>query len=265
MDTVAVNWLRIAYLRVGGGGAPVVLLGGFVGGGEATWRHQIDALSTSHLVVTWDAPGSGESSDPPESFRLPDYADCLAGLMSALNLGPSMIVGLSFGGALAIEFFRRHRAQVRGLFLAGAYAGWAGSLPADTVRTRLQTCLDASRLSPSEFATALLPSMFSAVAPTERVDDLAVSVAGSFHPSGFRAMARAAAEADLRDVLPTIDVPTLILHGDQDVRAPREVADGLTAAIPRSRQVVLAGVGHASCLEAPEQFTAELQTFLADR
>ena len=87
----------------------------------------------------------------------------------------------------------------------------------------------------------------------------------SFHPSGFRAMARAAAEADLRDVLPTIDVPTLILHGDQDVRAPREVADGLAAAIPRSRQVVLAGVGHASCLEAPEQFTAELEAFLLDQ
>ena len=120
MDSVVVNGLRIAYLRVGSGGAPVVLLGGFVGGGEATWRHQIDALATSHMVVTWDAPGSGESSDPPESFRLPDYADCLAGLMSELNLGPSVVVGLSFGGALAIEFFRRPRAQVRGLFLAGA-------------------------------------------------------------------------------------------------------------------------------------------------
>jgi pimeloyl-ACP methyl ester carboxylesterase len=264
MDTVVVNGLQIAY-TLAGRGAPVVLLGGFVGGGEATWRHQIEALSTSHTVLAWDAPGSGESSDPPESFRLPDYADCLAGLVSAQNLGPSMVVGLSFGGALAIEFFRRHRAQVRGLFLAGAYAGWAGSLPADTVRARLQTCLDASRLSPSEFATATLPSMFSAGAPTERVAELAVSVEASFHPIGFRTMARASAEADLRDVLPAIDVPTLILHGDQDVRSPRAVADALSAAIPGSRQVVLAGVGHASCLEAPEQFTAALQTFLSDQ
>ena len=97
----------------------------------------------------------------------------------------------------------------------------------------------------------MLPSMFSAVAPTERVDDLAADVAANFHPSGFRAMTRAAAEADLRDVLPTIDVPTLILHGDRDARAPREVADGLAAAIPRSRQVCWPGLATAAVSRHP--------------
>ena len=261
MDTVAVDGLRIAYARIGQG-SPVLLLGGFVGGAEATWRHQIEALSGSHTMVTWDAPGSGESSDVPESFRLPDYADCLAGLVSGLKLDPLDVVGLSFGGALALEFFRRHRRRVRGLFLAGAYAGWAGSLPPETVDSRLRTCLQASRLSPAEFASAMLPSMFSATATADRVAEFAANVAASLHPSGFRAMARASAEADLRDVLPTIDVPTVILHGDEDVRAPREVAEALSAAIPNSHLVVLAGVGHASCVEAPERFTAEVQAFL---
>ena len=65
----------------------------------ATWRSQIEALSNSYTVVAWDAPGSGASSDVLESFRLPDYADCLASLVSALNLERLVIVGLSFGGA----------------------------------------------------------------------------------------------------------------------------------------------------------------------
>ena len=130
VDAVAVGGLRISFARAGQGSA-VVLLGGFVGGAEATWRHQIEALSTDRTVVAWDAPGSGGSADPPDSFRLPDYADCLGEVIAVLNLESPVVVGLSFGGALALEFFRRHRSRVSGLVLAGTYAGWAGSLPPD--------------------------------------------------------------------------------------------------------------------------------------
>jgi len=261
VDAIAVGDLEVCYARAGQGSA-VVLLGGFVGGAEATWRHQIGELSRNHTVVALDHPGSGGSADPPEHFQMPDYADCLAEVMTVLDLESPVIVGLSFGGALALEFSHRHRSQVSGLVLAGAYAGWAGSLPPDIVQARLRRSLEASRLPPSEFASVLLPSMFSATAPADLVAGFAADVANSFHPSGFRTMARASAEADLRDVLPTVDVPTLILHGDQDVRSPRTVADALHAAIPNSSLIVLSGVGHASCLEAPERFTAEVQAFL---
>jgi pimeloyl-ACP methyl ester carboxylesterase len=126
----------------------------------------------------------------------------------------------------------------------------------------LRLSLAASRLPRPDFVSAILPSMFSADAPADRVADFAGSVQRSFHPSGFRAMARASAEADLRDMLPTVDVPTMVLCGDADVRAPREVAEALSAAIPGSRLTVLAGVGHVSCVEAPKRFTAQVQAFL---
>jgi pimeloyl-ACP methyl ester carboxylesterase len=261
MNAVDVDGLRVAFTRAGDG-LPVVLLGGFVGDRTATWRNQIEALSASNTVVAWDAPGSGDSADVPESFRLPDYADCLAGLLSALRLEQPVLVGLSFGGALAIEFFRRHRSQVRGLFLAGAYAGWAGSLPPDIVQQRLTACIEASHLPPEEFVAALLPSMFSGAARNDLVVEFGASIATHFRPPGFRAMAFASAEADLRDVLPLIDVPTVILRGENDIRAPKDVAAALHAAIPTSRLVVLPQVGHVSCVEAPEQFTAEVRAFL---
>jgi pimeloyl-ACP methyl ester carboxylesterase len=63
-------------------------------------------------------------------------------------------------------------------------------------------------------------------------------------------------------VLPSIAVPTLMLCGDADVRAPRPVAEALHAAIPRSRLVVLPGVGHVINLEVPDLFDAELRRFL---
>ena len=261
MEVVRIDGLQLAVTRAGDGPA-VLLLGGFVGDGLATWRHQIEALSDSYSVVAWDPPGSGGSSDVPESFRLPDYADCLAALVSALRLEKLVIAGLSFGGALAIEFFSRHPAQVRGLFLAGAYAGWSGSLPPDAVALRLRTSLETSQLPAAEVVSALLPSMFSASAAEDRVADFGASIAATFRPAGFRAMALASAEADLREVLPTINVPTVVLHGGQDVRAPREVAEALATAIPNARMVILEGVGHVSCAEAPEPFTAELSSFL---
>ena len=75
-------------------------------------------------------------------------------------------------------------------------------------------------------------------------------------------MARAVAEADLRDVLPRIDLPTLLLYGESDVRAPLAVAEALHARVPGSRLVVLPGVGHACNIEAAPRFHAEVREFL---
>jgi pimeloyl-ACP methyl ester carboxylesterase len=110
----------------------------------------------------------------------------------------------------------------------------------------------------------MLPSMFSKFAPVDRVAAFAANVA-EFDPAGFRLMAKASAEADLRDVLAGIDIPTLLLYGDQDVRAPREVAEAIWAAIPRSRLIILPGVGHISSVEAPDRFCAEVRAFLTER
>jgi pimeloyl-ACP methyl ester carboxylesterase len=117
-------------------------------------------------------------------------------------------------------------------------------------------------LPPAEFVSLLLPSMFSASAPADLVAEFGANMAETFRPAGFRTMALASAEADLRGVLPQIDVPTIVLHGEADVRAPKDVAEALCAAIPTARLVALPGVGHVSCVEAPERFTTEVQAFL---
>lgn len=260
MDQLEVEGLRIVYERAGVG-PPLVLLHGYVGDGLATWRSQVDALSEEFTVVVWDTPGSGGSSDPPESFRLTDYADCLAAFVNALELGRPHVVGLSFGGGLALELYRRHPEIPTTLVLAGAYAGWAGSLPPEVVEQRLQQALQLADLPSEHLVRAVVPTLFSESASPELVDEFAASVSG-FHPAGLRAMARSFAEADLRDVLPRIGVPTLLLYGDQDVRAPLNVAEDLHAAIPGSTLVVLPGVGHVSSVEAADRFNAELRAFL---
>jgi pimeloyl-ACP methyl ester carboxylesterase len=86
VERVDVDGLAIAYERAGTG-APMVLLHGYVGDGPSVWRHQIDALSDEYTVVAWDAPGAGGSPDPPETFGIAGYADCLARFIEVLRLG----------------------------------------------------------------------------------------------------------------------------------------------------------------------------------
>jgi pimeloyl-ACP methyl ester carboxylesterase len=107
----------------------------------------------------------------------------------------------------------------------------------------------------------MLPSMFSKSPPAGPADELR-RIMLELHPAGFRVMARALAEADLRDVLPKIAVPTLLLYGDRDVRAPLAVAQDLHTRIRGSRLVVLPGVGHMSSVEAAGPFTVEIRSFL---
>ena len=255
-----VQGLRIAFERAGSG-PPLVLLHGFVGDSRE-WRHQVDGLSSDYTVVAWDAPGAGRSADPPASYRLPQYADALAGLIAALRLERPHVCGLSFGGALALELYRRHPAIPRSLIIVAGYAGWAGSLPVDVAAARLQRSLELLDEPAERFVTAMLPTLFSAAAAPERVATFAAIMA-DLHPDGFRVMARSLAEADLRDVLPIIAVPTLLVYSDGDVRAEPGIGEALRAGIPRSRLVVLAGVGHMIDVEAPERLTAEMRGFLA--
>ena len=172
------------------------------------------------------------------------------------------MVGLSFGGALAIEFCRRHPDVPSTLTLVGAYAGWAGSLPPETAQQRLRQALELSELSPDEFVDALLPTMFSEGTSAAAVEGLRAAML-AFHPVGFRAMARALAE-DLRSALPHIEVPTLLIYGADDVRAPMTVADDLHDAIRCSTLVRIPGAGHVCNIEAPDAFNATIREFLHD-
>lgn len=83
-----------------------------------------------------------------------------------------------------------------------------------------------------------------------------------FRPDGMRALLNASGHADYRGVLPTIAVPTLLLYGAEDVRAPLPVARELHRQIPGSRLVVIPGVGHLAHAKAPEAFNAEVRQFL---
>ena len=103
--------------------------------------------------------------------------------------------------------------------------------------------------------------MFTDSAPAELVEEFSGSMR-EFHPAGLRASSRAFAVADLRDVLTRVDVPTLLLYGDRDMRAPSKAAHDLHAGISGSKLVFIPGAGHVSNIDAPERFNSEVRAFL---
>jgi pimeloyl-ACP methyl ester carboxylesterase len=256
--TIEVDGLQIAY-RIDGQGPPVVFLHGFFGD-HRVWRRQFE-LADEYTVVAWDAPGCGSSSVPQPYFRMADYADTLAAFTSRLGLARPHLVGNSFGGTLALELAIRHPGLPRSVVAADSYAGWSGSFPAEVVAQRLAASLPDLELPAEQVAAKWLPGFLTASAPASAKDELRAIIA-DFKTEGMRVMIRALAEADLRDALPQLTLPTLLIWGDRDVRSPVSVANDLQARIAGSRLVVIQGAGHLSHQEAPQRFNTEVRSFL---
>jgi pimeloyl-ACP methyl ester carboxylesterase len=256
--TAEVDGNRIAYRRSGQGPA-LLLLHGFLCDSRV-WRHQLTGLSDEFTVVAWDAPGAGASSDPPEPFTTAHYAQCLAAFLNSIGVDRPHVLGLSWGGILAQEFFRLFPERIRSLVLADTYAGWKGSLPEPVYKERLATCLVDATGPPEALVAKFLPGVFTDAAPQELRQEFA-AIVSEFHPVGFRLMSLSSAEMDTRTLLTTIDVPTLVLWGDDDRRSPMRIAEQLSAAIPRADLVIIPNAGHLSNMEQPEAFNAHVRRF----
>jgi pimeloyl-ACP methyl ester carboxylesterase len=115
----------------------------------------------------------------------------------------------------------------------------------------------------ADFVPEWLPELLTSAAPAELVDEV-TDMMSDFHPPGFRIMARALAEADLRPVLPEITVPTLLIYGDDDRRSPADaVGATLADSITHSQLIVIPAAGHLCNAEQPETFDSAIRTFAA--
>lgn len=165
------------------------------------------------------------------------------------------LVGHSWGTGLALELYGRRPELVAAMVLAGAYAGWAGSLSREEVEARLQLALHADPAS--------MPGLSSDAIPDDRAEELA-RIMSEARPHTTRTMAYGFAEADLRGVLADITVPVLILAGGADERSPLSVGRAIHASIPDSRLVVLPGLGHEMFFEDSVTCDDVVRAFLHD-
>jgi pimeloyl-ACP methyl ester carboxylesterase len=124
----------------------------------------------------------------------------------------------------------------------------------------LAACLKDANGPADALAAKFLPGVFTDAVPQNVLAEFS-AIVSEFHPAGFRLMSLSSAEVDSRDLLPTIDVATMILWGDDDRRSPLDVAEQFRAEIPRAKLVIIRNAGHLSNMEHPDAFNAEVRRF----
>lgn len=232
---------------------------------SSMWTPQIDDIGDYARVIAPDLRGFGNSDSVPGPYSVEQLADDCADLLGHLNVAtPFVVCGLSMGGYIALEFYRRYPEHVAGLILAATRAG-ADSAEGKAGRDK------AAELAKNEGATAvsagMLPKMMAAKTydnDPELVEFVQEILASASLNGVVGALAAMRDRIDSTPMLGDIDVPVMIIHGGDDTLIPVSEAQAMHDAIPDSELVVIPDAGHLPNLEQPDIFNDAVIDFLED-
>jgi pimeloyl-ACP methyl ester carboxylesterase len=194
-----------------------------------------------------------------------DYAEDIVALLDHTRTERAVVAGLSMGGYAAFALLRRAPGRVSGLVLADTRAD-ADSADARTGRMQMLERLE--RDGVYAVAEGMLPRLLGATTHASRPDvvETVRNLAGAQDREGVsHAIRRLMTRPDSTPLLPSIDVPTLVVVGDEDQIADVELAQGLKRQIGRAELTIISQAGHLTNLERPEAFTNALRHFLVTR
>jgi len=262
MPSATVNGHSIAYEDAGQGPA-VLLIHGFPLD-RRMWREQVASLSSRYRLVAPDLPGFGESDPPPaEKLTMVAMADLLAGFCGELDLPrPLVVCGLSMGGYIALEFWRRHGAEVRSLILCDTRAEPDA---AEAAAGRLKTADEVTKSGVVAVADLLIKKLFAPATFNEQpnVVEATRDMMCDATPAGVAAALRGMAErADFTPLLGQIDTPALLVGGQHDGITPPADMRQMAQALPRAEFLEIPAAGHMAPLEQPEKVNLEIGRFL---
>jgi 3-oxoadipate enol-lactonase len=248
--------------REAGEGPALLLVHGFPFH-AGMWEAQLLGLSDHARVIAPDLRGFG-MSDPGgvEPLMMEDHAADLARLLDELEIQRAVVCGLSMGGYVALACWREFRDRVAGLILADTKAA------PDTEEARRGRYDLAERVRDAGTGVAvdaLLPKLLSQRTLREQPaveGRLRQIMEGTLADTVARALHGMAERPDATGLLAGIDVPALVITGEDDALIPPEEAHRLAEAIPDARLERIAGAGHVPPMEAPDEFNALVRDFL---
>jgi 3-oxoadipate enol-lactonase len=264
--TVQANGQEL-YYELHGEGPPLVLVMG-IGYDSSLWTlAQVPVLSTQFQVILVDNRDAGRSSKAGQPYKIADMADDLAGLLDALGIQRSHLLGLSMGGMIAVEFALRHGDRLDRLVLAGTGAA-PGRSAVDPIQ--VWSWVKANDATGEVFGGQQFVSLFSTafLRNHEAVRDTAELLASNPYPMSPEAYGRQAdayRQFDALDRLAAIKAPTLVVVGEQDLLTPPWIAREVAEAIPGARFEVIRGDGssHVVPIECPDEFNRLVLKFLS--
>jgi 3-oxoadipate enol-lactonase len=228
------------------------------------WTETARVLSNVATVLAPDLRGFGEDRRPlPQAMPMEAYAADLEALLDERGIARAVLCGLSMGGYIALAFWERWPERVQGLILCNTRATADAE---EGKAARRDIARNAFDKGVGVIARGMVPKVLSERTRRER-PELAITVEAMMARQRPEAVAAAALgmaqRPDRSPLLPTINVPTLIITGSDDILMPLPTSEAMHEAIPGSELVVLPDAGHLSNLEAPERFNATVERFLA--
>src|SRR4051794_29018336 len=261
----------IAYQVIGEGPIDIVLVLGFATHLELQWEAPpfasfFERISSFSRLILFDKRGTGLSDPVTEAPTLEQRVDDVRAVMDAAGSERAAMFGISEGGPMSVLFAATHPARVSALVLHGAMGRtteapdypWAS--PAEALRESADEFLAPAWGRRSEV-------MLEIFAPSMASDPEAVAFNGRFErsaasPAMVRQLFEMFLDIDVRAVLPTIRVPTLVLHRRGDRVVNRRAGQDLAARIPGARYVELDGIDHVPWSGDPEPILGEIEEFL---
>jgi len=251
---------EIVYWTLGDG-PPVVLLHPFPLHHEF-WLPVAETLSGRYRLILPDLRGHGESEIGEGPATMDKHANDLARVLDDAGVGRTPIMGVSIGGYILFEFWRRHRNRITAFCLCNTKA------PADNAEARaarLQSAKDVAERGTEPFFESMASRAFGRSTQQSRPDlvDGALQMMRKMSPQDVAAIQRGMAERpDSIERLKTINVPTLVITGDEDILTGRSEAELMHQHIAESELSVISKAGHYSPWEQPGQVARLLRQFL---
>ncbi|HEY7269791.1 MAG TPA: alpha/beta fold hydrolase [Dehalococcoidia bacterium] len=265
--------VRIAY-AIAGKGPPLVKAANWLShldydASSPLWRHWIDELSRERTLIRYDERGCGLSDWDAPALSFDGWVRDLEAVVRAADVDRFALVGISQGGAVAIDYATRHPERVTHLVLYGAYArGWKRrGLTSQQVQEQeaLVTLTREGWARDNPAYRQIFASQFVPEASSEQVRWFNDICHVSASAENAARILEAFGEIDVEDRLQSVKVPTLVLHSRGDLRAPFEWGRRLAAGIPGARFVALESANHILLEDEPAWATlqTELRRFLA--
>jgi len=247
-----------------GRGIPVVFVHGFPLN-RTMWNAQWKSLQEDCRTIVPDLRGFGGSTVTPGTVTMEQMADDLAAMLDAMSITePIVFCGLSMGGYVAWQFVQRHRKRLQGLILCDTRA--AADSP-EAAEGRRKTADQVVRLGAQSIAEAMQPKLFGETTMKERPEVVKAvrEMILSTNVEGIAAAQRGMAQRpDVSGQLEEIDVPTLVICGEEDRISPVKEMAEIAEKIPIARFVVVPDSGHMTPMEVPEVVNEAIRNFLKD-
>ena len=223
----------------------------------AMWEHERRSLRDAAApIIAPSLPGFGGTAVPRGDASMDDYADSVIAAMDAAKIERAAVAGISMGGYVAFAMWRRYRERIERLFLADTRA------EADTNEARDKRLRLAELIREHGIETLLKapPQWLRKGSP--HWDPLLKMIRGQAPEGIAQGSIAMAHRPDSRPDLPTIDVPTAVVVGEEDSITPLEMSQAMNDAIPGSTLSIIPGAGHIANIEAPTAFEAALRAWL---